>query len=529
MPLDQVLKQVPLEYGYATRTLSINIATTKKSKKLLEDAIHIPISFFNKKHRKFYLFPNSRFPWEQSRTDHFIEIKKKDNLEKTIFNFDESLPENGFDELLYGLYSRKVQLFTEDEALNISCIRLKSFQDIVFTDYHTSTPSISNSKENIVDVIVYLLLKKNLGKDEDTYGSTVTLCALIEPAMSIQKISVHKDAEKPPYVNTFINMTSTDPTKIRFIINPEQTSQKIQDHYKKEYLSMDHLMVDVLKHEFIDPFNRLKLSKELAVTDLGSDAIDSYVLMIDQSKNQYTFDPLRAYARMTNPPSTLFPLCYYVLTLLYHSYIDLPSNLFTNSDTYRDMIENVRKPTGVDSSTYITPYKNVTLIDVSSSKVLQMLKTDPVNYDYPNDSLHIVASWDFLLNRLITSQSQIFFRHITKIDRIPQFVKGTSSLLNILKLSSTTAVMTHITEEAIGDFEEFYDINIINSEGKQHFREQYEIAKKANNIISYYETLKDKLAIYGTFQVAEEQRRLSIVILILTGTTIAVSLITKYL
>jgi len=527
LPLDQVLNHVPLEYGYATRTLSINIATKKNSRKL-EDSIRIPISFFNKRHRKFLLFPNSRFPWEQSRTDHFIAIHKKDALEKTIFNFDKNLSECDFDELLYGFYSRKVQLFTEDEALNIMCIRLKSFQDIIFTDYNTAAPSLSDSIKNIVDVVIYLLLKKSPGKDSDNYGSTVTLCALIEPAASIRKISSHEDNGKPPYVNTFINMTSISPTKIKFVISLKQASQEMQEHYKKEYLSVDHLMADVLKHEFIDPFNRLKLSKELVVTDLGSDAIDSYVLMIDQSKNQYTFDPLRAYARMTNPSNTLFPLCYYVLTLLYHSYRELPSNLFTDSDTYQKMIENVMKPTGVDSSIYITPYKNVTLIDVNSSRVLQMLKTDPINYDYPNDSLHIVASWDFLLNRLITSQSQIFFRHITKIDRIPQFVKGTSSLLNVLKLSSTTAVMTHITEEAIGDFQEFYDINIINSEGKQHFREQYELAKKANNIISYYETLKDKLEIYGTFQVAEEQRRLSIVILILTGATIAVSLIIKY-
>jgi hypothetical protein len=77
-------------------------------------------------------------------------------------------------------------------------------------------------------------------------------------------------------------------------------------------------------------------------------------------------------------------------------------------------------------------------------------------------------------------------------------------------------VLKKMTEQALNDFEEYYDMDIVTSEGKMNFMEQYELSKRLNNVNYYFKTLKEKILMYGQFQIAEEQRKENWVLLALT-------------
>jgi hypothetical protein len=78
-----------------------------------------------------------------------------------------------------------------------------------------------------------------------------------------------------------------------------------------------------------------------------------------------------------------------------------------------------------------------------------------------------------------------------------------------------TGQMKKITEKAILDFEEYNDVGIVSTVGKQHFREQYEISKQVSWHKSMLQNHARRTWNLWTLRIAEEEMKLTNVVKIL--------------
>ncbi len=124
-------------------------------------------------------------------------------VEKTFFDLTK---QKAFDEMLYGLYARKLQLLTDNEAQKIIYLKIEYLKSIrvfavpkgkedkelmqknerfrILEDFSEKSEGSDGEQYpyyeiGCADVTIYLLLKKPSISDVEKYKSIVTLCLLV--------------------------------------------------------------------------------------------------------------------------------------------------------------------------------------------------------------------------------------------------------------------------------------------------------------------------------------------------------------
>ncbi len=280
-----------------------------------------------------------------------------------------------------------------------------------------------------------------------------------------------------------------------------------------------------LQKSFIDPCNSFQSlkSKEIMMEDDDSDPIISHVVFVNDL-NAYSFDPLRTYSESQQIGGSLFDFNMFLIRQLIDSIYSVDSNLVKDNKVFAGRTHKITSPVGVDTPIYLAPYRTVSIVDNSKENIISELKQPPASRDYSKVYPFIVASWNYLLDSFVTSQSLIFTQYSQALTKSPNVGKFSRRyhFRNRRTKGPRVKVLKEMTEQALDDFEEYYDMNIMTSEGKTCFTEQYELSKALNNVNYYFNTIKEKIHMYGQFQIAEEQRNENWVLLALT---IAVGLV----
>ncbi|MGC8567608.1 MAG: hypothetical protein ACP5M8_08215, partial [Caldisphaera sp.] len=73
--------------------------------------------------------------------------------------------------------------------------------------------------------------------------------------------------------------------------------------------------------------------------------------------------------------------------------------------------------------------------------------------------------------------------------------------------------LKEITRKAINDFEDYYDIDIVNT---SYYKEELEAIKETFNLNKYHQSLIDRLQLFSNYEIAEETKITSNLIAVLT-------------
>ncbi len=508
-------------FAYFTYTFSTSFLENKPEDSELQDTIEMDNRFFAP-HRVATLFPRQRAYWEVEASLKRGAVANK--IKQTIYDFTVAGGSSSFDEVLYGLYSRKVSLLTDDEACNIYCIKLDVASNVrifapegderktpkLFDGWYTlriaegidTTRDERDEKEYAryylvgrANVTCYLLLKKASISHGNKFNPIVTVCLLVQ---SVFPQAEGRSKQLPTYNEAWrFEIESRAPSPSRPPDKPNAGSLKVLGRL-------------ILRRVFIQEFNRYQVSMHRKTVDLSktnSDPVISHVLFVD-SLVDYTFDPLRAYAAGSTCPADLFDLDMLLLRLLMDAYGGIDPGLLQNRDVFAGAISNILRPAGVDTTIYLAPYRSVSVTEGQTTDILTVLSQRPEDRDYTLGGPYIVASWNCLIDSFVTSQSLIFLNYSRAITPL--------RLASRRHYRTSAKVLKEMTEQALIDFEEYYDIDIVTSEGKTHFMRQYELSKRINNMEYYFTTLKDKILMYGQFQIADEQRNQNHWLIVLT-------------
>lgn len=98
------------------------------------------------------------------------------------------------------------------------------------------------------------------------------------------------------------------------------------------------------------------------------------------------------------------------------------------------------------------------------------------------------VAWGIILSDLLVTISQMFLSYNEKIER--HTIEG-----------RRFKQLREITSQAVEDFKAFYDVGTLST----WIVDAYSVAKQQFRINNYYETLKDKLAIFESYEIASAQ------------------------
>jgi len=122
-------------------------------------------------------------------------------------------------------------------------------------------------------------------------------------------------------------------------------------------------------------------------------------------------------------------------------------------------------------------------------------------------------SWAILLGDMVTTSATYFILHNAEIEEH-------------LSKKKSVKELKKITQKAIFDFEYYYDVDVVSW---RSFRIEFEIAKRNFNLDYYHGVLKDRLQLFSTYEIAQENKRITYLIVLLTVVLIVLAIVPHYI
>jgi len=123
-------------------------------------------------------------------------------------------------------------------------------------------------------------------------------------------------------------------------------------------------------------------------------------------------------------------------------------------------------------------------------------------------------AWEILLGDMVTTSATYFILYNNEIEE------------HLSKKKSSSKELRKITQDAIFDFEFYYDIDIVDG---GLFREAFENIKDTFKLNYYHKVLLDRLQLFSNFEIAEENKEITKLLMILTGVLTGVLIMLKIL
>ena len=122
-------------------------------------------------------------------------------------------------------------------------------------------------------------------------------------------------------------------------------------------------------------------------------------------------------------------------------------------------------------------------------------------------------AWEILLGDMVTTSATYFVLHNAEIEEH-------------LSKKKSVKELKKITQKAIFDFEYYYDIDVVSV---SFFRAQFEIIKRNFNLNYYHEVLKDRLQLFSTYEIAQENKTITYLLVLLTAVLIVLAIVPHYI
>ncbi|MEM3193087.1 MAG: hypothetical protein QW292_13585, partial [Candidatus Parvarchaeota archaeon] len=155
----------------------------------------------------------------------------------------------------------------------------------------------------------------------------------------------------------------------------------------------------------------------------------------------------------------------------------------------KSFVDAVKIETSGDSLTY---YYNNTILDITSPPLYypEILFRQKI-LDLHEAGHRWMISWQIMLLSMLSYVSQTFTIFDERLSRHIESKKEASEIVDL-------------THSAYKDFIEFYDQGVISS---IYYRTNYEEAKEAFGINKMYRTLMDRLELFSTYEISEENAK----------------------
>ncbi len=417
-------------------------------------------------------FPDHPWAWEASKEK--VMLGRKTTL---------NLYDREFDDFLYAIFVRKTSLLSLREVSNLYVIKISDL-----------TADLDNNGSGYkVRVKIYVALKRKLPQIDPaslSFNSIAGIIALILPL----------EGEGKTVVETFLKLTEGEPFRPSFSYTDTETSSE-------KTLQLKEMMIQEFKDKLI---NAMNTESEYEVSEEEGSLFRGYFIYIDSFFKQLVYSSMKDRTNLMLKDhfsaSKLVALKCYIGNLVIGSYrIDwntAPSlSPYYESFLKKELIDFLgprakvshTEPYGVE---YIAPDCYFS-IDDTDYKVASYNSSEAYSMSYSIDeflskgekqrdyrSLNVIwsPSWIALMYTMISAQELIFHNYTQKLSSSNQ----------------EASTMADLMEEAIVDFEEYYDVEILTGWGRQYFKDIYDNIKELNSIDEYYRVLKEKRDMFAT-------------------------------
>ncbi len=274
----------------------------------------------------------------------------------------------------------------------------------------------------------------------------------------------------------------------------------------------------------------------------------------------------RRFIREDEKNRKFIPLSFYLLSIVWNEIIYKLRFQLKSTNNYINLVNFIKK---IESTWTFTSFKCIDLvvdkIDENSvvnkidwlyfisdffikfegyrktARVIKMLEdayiTSNFGFIYQNEYVHIISleiypmddyysdeitfeagklwaiPWLIMLSDMATTTAMQFISYNDAIEK------------HIIKNESVKE-LKEITQKAIYDFEDYYDIDIVNA---HYYKEQLEAIKETFNLNKYHQSLIDRLQLFSSYEIAEENRTTSNLIVVLTGVLASLTLLQLWL
>jgi len=117
-------------------------------------------------------------------------------------------------------------------------------------------------------------------------------------------------------------------------------------------------------------------------------------------------------------------------------------------------------------------------------------------------------AWSILLRDMATTSATYFILYNNEIEE------------HLSKKKPSPKELKEITQKAIFDFEFYYDIDIVDA---KFFRETFEKIKNTFKLNYYHKVLLDRLQLFSNYEIAEESKKITRWLIVLTGVLTALT------
>ena len=475
-----------VKYGCITEIFSTAIEQTKFGLGLLTSSlktlhpVEIGFSFFEKNEAAVFPPDKKRSKWEISLTNGY-ENDDQLALKKTILNLA-ALPVQ-FDDILYRVYTRKISQVSLDEAKRLFFAKLKQIDGIMM--------KASDGGELSFDISIYVMMKR---RPDLKFNPIMSLCAALTP-----NVKLGADAK----IDVFIEAAMEE--EIKFVIKHGDTYVKNLEGFHEfirtaeDIQPLENIMLFILEKYLIQPLNEERGFHTSRCVNpryvKKSGIVTAYLLSVPFSK--VTPDPLGSFLSTDHVDSEVEMTARLIMKLLGQT-----GPVLSDSDSWFPrgfMIDKTTETKKISSENYTGYFVRQTKVglfnhEVTKESTEEYLRTEEIEHDYGLFGLRWSIAWNFLLHPLVTSQELLF----------QQYHQSLSALTESGR--SRTRRLKELTEQAISDFEEYYDVDILSHKFTLLKRE-FEIFKEINSVDSYYRALMEKLVLLNA-QIADEQRKI---------------------
>lgn len=376
--------------------------------------------------------------------------------------------DKNFDDILYGLLGRKLTYFTKTERSKMYFVKIADEPHL-----------IHNEQVEKVRVRVYLLLKKRpseMAADSTSFSPIVGVLADISVA--------HESEDRKNGTEVFLKLTSVgidDPTSMVH----DGELQGIMLRKLQEFLTGTCGEKSYVVAQEVDKMYRTCI--------ISTSFFQEFVHSTPQGRTNWSVQGDKD--KFTN-------LAYYIVNLLRYLPWDEASLSNRNRILEREFSDYLgprANVTKVDhwTASYFAPGSSVFLLDSErfGEAISGLHSLAEEDRDYSIASPRSIATWEALQYSMISAVECVFQDYLREVSSTE--VQG--SLID--RLSKLMA-------QALVDFEDYYNMEILSGAGKGEFRDEFEVQKKINLVTDSYILLKEKMALYGSYRVYKEQAQI---------------------
>ncbi|MFP3257121.1 MAG: hypothetical protein RXO36_04930 [Candidatus Nanopusillus acidilobi] len=177
-----------------------------------------------------------------------------------------------------------------------------------------------------------------------------------------------------------------------------------------------------------------------------------------------------------------------------------------NEPFFKTIIEEIKENGFVvpEEIVYENYYCGIILLDICNMKDFYQ---NIINFE--ECGLKWGIAWSILLGDMATTSATYFILYNNEIEK------------HLSKKKPRPKELKKITQKAISDFEFYYDIDIVNA---KFFRETFENIKNTFKLNYYHKVLQDRLQLFSNFEIAEENKKITGLLIGLTVALIALGI-----